>query len=72
MGMCMTERKGGSKFSFGKLKKNLLIVRKRVGQVRMVYLDRLIGLGFLGALQAIEKEPGVSPGSFGRLINLNR
>jgi hypothetical protein len=72
MGMCMTERKEGSKFSFGKLKKNLPIVRKRVGQIRMVCLDRLIGLGFLGALRAIEKEPGVSPGSFGRLINPNR
>jgi len=35
-------------------------------------LDRLIGLGFLGALGAIEKEPGVSPGSFGWLITLSR
>ena len=72
MGLCMTERMEGSKFSFGKLKKNLPIVRMRVGQIRMVRLDRLIGLGFLGALGAIEKEPGVSPGSFGWLITLSR
>ena len=72
MGMFITERMEGFKFTFRKMKENLPIVRKRVGQIRMVCLDRLIGLGFLGILGAIEKEPGFSPGSFGRLINLNR
>lgn len=72
MGMCMTEMMEGSKFTFRKMKENLPIVRKRVGQIRMVRLDRLIGLGFLGILGVMEKEPGFSPGSFGWLITLSR
>jgi hypothetical protein len=65
MGMFMTERMEGFKFTFRKMKENLPIVRKRVGQIRMVRLDRLIGLGFLEILGVIEKQPGVLPGCFG-------